>query len=147
MGVSFSTRQAYSEVDSFLELLDEADRNKIPIKLRNLFRQEKDKNYIKKIEVNIPIEEQNLKEETLAIIALLNLKYWCDQEEEKERLKRRYARNERIYQEELEKNSYSQKDVFRIEEEVEGTYHQVIECRKEKLYLRIWNRMKKVFNK
>lgn len=146
MGVSPSTRQAYSEVDSFLGLLDEVDRNKIPIKLRNLFKKEKDKNYIKNIEVNIPIAEQNLKEETLGIIALLNLKYWCEDEEEKERLRKRYARNERIYKEELEK-SYGLNEVFQINEEEEGVYHQVIECRKEKRYLRIWNKIKKFFDK
>ncbi len=53
----------------------------------------------KVIEPNKPIKEQNLLEETLAIIALLNLKYWCDDDYEKQRLKKIYARNEKIYQE------------------------------------------------
>ena len=33
------------------------------------------------------IENQKLKEETLGIIALLNLQYWCEDENEKKRLK------------------------------------------------------------
>ena len=101
MGISINTRQAYSEVDEFFELLNIEQRNKVPQKLRELFKQEKDKEYIKRIDSSIPIKEQNLKEETLAIIALLNLQYWEEDEEEKERLQRIYSKNEQIYQEML----------------------------------------------
>ena len=83
MSISLSTRQAYSELDSVLDVLDEEDRNKIPIKLRQLLKREKDHNYIKTIDINKSIEEQNLKEETLTLIAILNLKYWCETKEEK----------------------------------------------------------------
>ena len=34
MSVSIKTRQAYSEIDEFLELLSEEQRNEIPKKLR-----------------------------------------------------------------------------------------------------------------
>ena len=37
------------------------------------FKKEKDNNYKKEIDINIPIQYQNLKEETLALIAILNL--------------------------------------------------------------------------
>ena len=80
MSVSIKTRQAYSEIDEFLGLLSEEQRNEIPKKLREFFKEEKDTEYIKNIDRNIPIKEQNLKEETLAIIALLNLQYWCKDE-------------------------------------------------------------------
>ena len=96
MSISLSTRQAYSELDSVLDVLDEEDRNKIPIKLRQLLKREKDHNYIKTIDINKSIEEQNLKEETLTLIAILNLKYWCEDEGVKEKLKERYLKNEEI---------------------------------------------------
>ena len=38
-------------------------------------------------------------EETLAIIAMLNLKYWCEDKNERERLKQIYRNNEKEYQE------------------------------------------------
>lgn len=101
MIVSTNTRKAYSEIDEFLELLDEPERNKVPEKLRKLFKEEKNNEYTKNINPNIPIKEQGLKEETLAIIALLNLQYWCENEEEKQRLKEKYLENENNYQEEL----------------------------------------------
>ena len=49
MGVSVRTRQAYSEIDEFLGLLSDEQRNKIPQKLREFFREEKDENYIKNV--------------------------------------------------------------------------------------------------
>ena len=53
--ISNVTRQAYSEIDTFLNLLDEVNRNKVPEKLRELFKREKDPKYIKNINPNIPI--------------------------------------------------------------------------------------------
>ena len=102
MGVSKHTREAYSEIDEFLSLLTEEQIKKIPLKLREFFEEEKDKEYNKKIDSEIPIKDQNLKSETLAIIAMLNLQYWCEDEQEKERLKKVYAQNEKIYQEALQ---------------------------------------------
>ena len=96
--ISIKTRQAYSEIDEFLGLLSEEQRNEIPQKLRNFFKEEKDQEYFKNIDKYIPIKDQNLKEETLAIIALLNLQYWCKDEEEKKRLQMIYAQNEKKYQ-------------------------------------------------
>lgn len=46
--LSVNTRQAYAEIDSFIDLLDEYNKNKIPEKLREYFKNEKDKKYIKK---------------------------------------------------------------------------------------------------
>lgn len=87
-------RKAYAEVDDFIELLEEEDRNKIPKKLRDFFKREKNHNYKKRINPDVSIEEQGLRDETLAIIAFLNLKYICEDEKEKERLKRIYMKNE-----------------------------------------------------
>ena len=116
MNVSLNTRQAYSEIDEFLGLLSEEQRNEIPKKLRDFFKEEKDTEYIKNIDSNIPIKDQNLKEETLAIIALLNLQYWCKDEEEKKRLKAIYAQNEKEYQDMLYER-YNPNDIFKKREE------------------------------
>lgn len=98
MGVSINTRQAYSEVDEFLDLIGKDYINKLPPKLRAFFKEEKDKSYIKGLKSDVPIKEQGLKDETLAIIALLNLRYWCKDESEKKRLKEIYNQNEKNYQ-------------------------------------------------
>ena len=112
MGVSINTRQAYSEIDEFLSLLTEEQMNKIPLKLREFFKEEKDKEYKKQIDSEIPIKDQNLKSETLAIIAMLNLQYWCEDENEKQRLKEVYAKNEQVYQEMLQV-AFNLDDIFK----------------------------------
>lgn len=151
MEISISTRQAYSEIDTFLNLLNEEKRNQIPKKLRELFKEEKDKEYIKEINIDIPIREQNLKEETLSIIALLNLQYWCKDEEEKQRLKDIYAENEQKYQEEL-REKYNPDNIFKkniskipqneIEENTENM--QMIEY-KESIFKKIFSKIKSIF--
>ena len=113
MEVSTNTRQAYSEIDEFLGLLSSEKRNKVPQKLRELFKRERDKEYIKRIDTTIPIKEQNLKEETLAIIALLNLQYWCEDEDEKERLQKVYSNNEKLYQEML-REKFNPDNIFKM---------------------------------
>lgn len=111
MTISINTREAYAEVDNFIECLDLYDKNKIPESIRKYFNKEKSKNYNKIIDANQPIKNQNLKDETLAIIAMLNLKYWCDDEEEKKRLMTIYSENEKKYQNEL-KEKYDIEKIF-----------------------------------
>lgn len=115
--LSVNTRQAYAEIDSLIDLLDEYNKNKIPEKLREYFKNEKDEKYIKKINPNQSIQSQNLKEETLALIAMLNLQYWCENEDEKERLKKIYAQNEKKYQEMIQEK-YNIDNIFKKNEEI-----------------------------
>lgn len=112
MEMSHSQRQAYSEIDEFLDLITEEERNQIPLKLREFFKNEKDKDYHKGINSDIPMKDQNLKSETLALIALLNLQYWCKDEDEKERLKKIYADNEKKYQDEM-REKYNPDNIFK----------------------------------
>lgn len=147
MGVPQTTKQAYSEIDEFLNLLPKEQREKIPKKLREFFKEEKDADYIKEIKVEIPIREQNLKEETLAIIALLNLQYWCQDEKEKEQLKNIYANNEKQYQEML-REKYNPDNLFKNRNQSidETKVTNLIEY-KESIFRKIINKIKKIFDK
>lgn len=147
MEISINTRQAYSEIDEFLELLSDEQRNEIPQKLREFFKREKDLNYKKGINSEIPIKDQGLKEETLAIIALLNLNYWCKDEEEKERLQRIYLENERKYQEKLQE-TFNPDNIFKkrkasVEIENEETKNIQMTEYKEPFWRKIINMMLK----
>lgn len=154
MSISVNTRQAYAEIDEFLRLLDEEDRNKIPVKLRELFKREKDKEYSKDIDINKPIEEQNLKEETLTLIAILYLEYWCENEKEKEELKDIYRKNEEIYQRELNQkynpdNLFKKSSNNKNEEEkdkikVDNEQTNII-VYKESIIRKIFNKIKSLF--
>ena len=155
--LSVNTRQAYTEIDNFIELLDEYNRNKVPKKLREFFKKEKDDTYSKVINPNIPIKEQNLKEETLALIAMLNLQYWCEDEEEKRRLKKIYSDNEIKHQQKL-REMYNPEDVFKTKQKQEQIENEIsseeiqenvamVEYKKETFIEKIKKFFAKIFKK
>ena len=86
--------KAYSEVDKILSFMEIRYVEKVPKKMREMFKNEKLQDYEPNIDKNIPLEEQQLERKTLAILAMLNLNYWCENEEEKEELIRAYSNNE-----------------------------------------------------
>lgn len=98
MEITKSTRIAYAEIDSFIELLPKAEKEKIPNNLIRYFKEEKDKETVKKLSLDIPLEKQNLQEDTWNLIAIIYLKYLCEDEEEKKELEKIYDENEKIYE-------------------------------------------------
>lgn len=148
--MNIETRQAYSEVNKFLELIGEEMSNKIPVKLRKFFEREMDKNYIPTINTNIPIKEQNLKRKTIAIIASLNLQYWC-KEDKKQELIEIYSNNEKKYQEDL-KEKYNPDNIFKkrtqesvIEEKNIEKEFALVEY-KESIFKKLINKIKNIFH-
>lgn len=144
--LSTASRQAYTEIDNFIELLDEKERNKIPERLRTFFKREKDSNYKKEIDINIPIQYQNLKQETLAIIAILNLEYWCEDKEEKLRLKRNYFNNEKKYQKDLrEKYNFTFNAQIKSNEKTTQKELAISKNKKNSIFSRLKELIKKIF--
>lgn len=152
MEISQSQREAYSEIDEFLELITEEEKNQIPQKLRDFFKREKANGYHKGINLNVPIKDQNLKSETLALIALLNLQYWCKDEEEKERLKKIYADNEKKYQDKM-REKYNPDNIFKnnktevenIKKDNAEDSNQLIEY-KESIFKKIFTKLLRIFH-
>ena len=140
-------KQVYSEIDEFLELLDEKTRNEIPANLRKFFKDEKDNEYHKGITPNIPIKEQKLHEETLALIALLNLQYWCKDDAEKQSLMKIYNDNEKKYQEER-REKYKSENLFVKKDDKEKTNNSELPriVKKEGFYKRIIEFIKRILH-
>ena len=109
------TKDAYVEVLGILDLLDEEQKNRIPKKLKEFFENNKNQDYQVNIDSNIPLEEQNLLQETVDILAMLKLNYWCTNEKEKEGLLNLLNENEKKYQEELRKK-YKPNNLFKDKE-------------------------------
>lgn len=151
MTISKTTRKAYTEVNQFLRLLDKETLEKIPESVRNVFSQEKDKEYFKKISADIPIKKQNLMEETLAIIAYLNLEYICENEKEKERLREIYKRNEEKYKD-IFQISFDEQTVFKKMHDEAGGQKQdgsecLVEIKKDTFISRLLNAFRKILRK
>lgn len=105
------TMMAYSEVYEILNLLDKEYKEKVPDKVRTFFEEERLKDYKPEINVDIPLIDQNLKRETITLLAILNLNYWCDTPKEKQEALDELANNEKEKQEVLEK--YNPDNLFK----------------------------------
>lgn len=92
-------KKAFSEVDMILDLIDSEMKNKVSANFIKLIKEEKDNEYKPNINPEIPLEEQNILPETIDILALLKLNYWCNEEEKKELLEI-LNRNEQKFQKE-----------------------------------------------
>ena len=106
-----STMEAYAEIDAILNYMDESYINQIPSKIRNAFKELKSKTYIKEIDPSIPLENQNLKRETITLLSVLNYNYWCTDENRKKELMNIYTTNTQKAEEEL-KEKYNPDKIF-----------------------------------
>ena len=144
--------KAYSEVDKILSFMEIRYVEKVPKKMREMFKNEKLQDYEPNIDKNIPLEEQQLERKTLAILAMLNLNYWCENEEEKEELIRAYSNNDKKRNEELRekynpdnifKNKNKEREVEQITEEITA----IAEYKKENFIKKLLNKIKKLFTR
>ena len=151
MNISLTTKQAYSEVDEYIELLTERERNKVPEELRTIFKEEKDSNYFKGINPNIPIKDQDLKSATLAIIALLYLNYWCIDNNEKNSLMRKLEVNDKIFKENFQVD-FDFDNIFKKRKNDSNEFQNYEENKMVKLkenssfFTKIIEKMKKILN-
>ena len=86
--------KVYTEVLLILSYMEQTYVDIIPKKLLELFNEKKDKNYQPNINPNVSLKEQNLQRKTLALLAMLNLNYWCKDENEKKEMLKKYFEND-----------------------------------------------------
>lgn len=79
-------KQVFSEVYAVLTALGDKYIQKTPIEILNFIADNRDYNYNIEINKNEALEKQNLSKETIAILAMLKLDYWCNTKEEKAEL-------------------------------------------------------------
>lgn len=141
MGITKETRVAYAEINEIIELLSIEDKNKIPKKLLDFFEREKDKDYKKHIDIQKPLIEQGIKRKTLALLAMLNLNYICEDENEKQRLIKSYKEND-----EKRKEQYKNNNMFSKEIEENKEIISTLEIKKETKLQKIINKIKRFFH-
>lgn len=148
--MNIRTKEIYSEVNSVLNMLGEKYIFKLPKSLYEMICEEKLNDYNPKYEPNIPLENQKIKRDSIAMIALFHLNYWCDTQEEKDKLKKLYSQNEDIYREEM-KTLYSSNNIFKNDTNVAKNNQpvnnqQVVEYREESIFKKVLNKIKKLFH-
>lgn len=142
---------AYSEIYEILNLMEDEDKERVPQEVRDFFEEQRMKEYKPKIRTDIPLTEQNLKRETVVLLTILVINYWCDSEEEKQSFIDELEKNEKIKMELQEK--YNPDNLFKnrrktkedvVMEQVENV--EMIQY-KENLFTKLKKWFEKIFNK
>ena len=152
MVITYDNRYAYSEIVEILGNLDVYYVEKLPIRLREFFTYNKLPDYIRHINIGQPLSSQNLSQKTVTILAILNLRYWVENDDKKKELVNEYKRNE----EECEER-YSSDNLFKksVESQVSENVHKteeikensLIEIKQENIFKRFWNFIRRKFKK
>ena len=142
-------REAFSEIDAIFELIPANLLNKIPEEFRQIIKSEKSINY--KPIINEPIEEFELKEESIIILALVYRDFLCSKEE-KEKLKLRDAQRIKEAENEI-REKYNPDDVFKnrnnrkIDKNEDLVTETSIAVVEEKWYEKLFNIVKRIFKR
>lgn len=109
---------AYAELLDILSFMEEKDVNKIPKKLMNIFKTYASTEYEKHINPAIPIEAQDVSDETAGLLVLLSINYWHETEDQKQELLNIIKQNDIKKEEELQQK-YSYDKIFNNTQENE----------------------------
>ena len=144
------TMMAYSEVYEILNLLDKEYKEKVPDKVRTFFEEERLQDYKPEIDVDTPLIDQNLKRETIVLLSILNLNYWCDTPEEKQEILNELSINEKEKQELLEK--YNPDNLFKNKQEEKQEIKKteelsIVEYKKPNFIQKLLSKIARLFKK
>lgn len=149
--MNIKTKEIYSEVYQVLNLLGNEYIDKLPKSLFNMLEEKRNINYEPKYTEDIPLNKQNIKKETLSIIALLHLNYWCENSNEKNELNQMLKDNENRYQNELRKK-YNPDNIFKnrnkkdeIKENIVQNEVALVVEYEEPIFKKLINKIKKIF--
>ena len=79
-------KELYSEVYSVLALLGDEYINKLPKKLIKFIMKNKLNSYAPQYSLDKPLKEQAIQKESIAMIVVLNYKYWTKDNKEKKEI-------------------------------------------------------------
>ena len=149
--VSIAYSEAAVEVLDILEHTKKEDVNKIPKKFIEFLEKNKSKTYISNLDHTKTIKEMNLKPKTQALLGLIYLKYWAN-EEEKIEFRKKAQVNEFNYQKELNEkynpdNLFKNKNAVNIEKNETIQQTSLVEIKKETIMQKIISKIKEMFKK
>lgn len=135
-------KMAYAEVGRILDILGDNYKKKVPSKIRELFYKEDNP----QVDINLSnINDKKISRKALIILSILNLKYWEDNPQKKQRLKIAYLENEVVYREKFKESNFSNEQKAEDTNTVSVTTELIVP--KETLGEKIRNFFKNLFKK
>lgn len=151
--MNVDTQEMYSEVYSILNLLGNNYIAKLPKSLFKMIEEEKSSTYNPQYSEVKSLNEQNIKRESLAMIALFHLNYWCNSNEEKEQLKQLFKNNEEKHQAEI-REKYNPDNLFKNRKQENTTESQpfindvaIVKYKEKNFLQKIFDKIKYLFKK
>lgn len=138
--------EAFAEVDEILKIMPIELLTKIPIKFRNIISENKANDY--KIEIQEPLNEEKLKEETIVILGLIYRDFLASPEE-REELQFKDAEELKRIEEEMQQQ-YDIQNIFnkRKNNKIDENVSTQLTIYKEPGFLeKIFNLVKRIFTK
>lgn len=142
--VSVKYSEAAVEVLDILKYTREEDVKKIPKKFMEFLEANKSKTYLPNLDHTKEIKDMELKPETEAILGIIYMKYWAE-EQEKIKFEEKIKKNEKIYQEELNKK-YNSENLFKQKDQIIPN-ELPIEIKQKSLFQRIINKIRNIFRR
>ena len=138
----------YSEVNALINLAGNDLKELIPNKLMQMINEKMDKSYNPVYRIDIPLEKQNIKKESLAMIANIHYSYWCQSEEEKQELLSELKQIDKAKEEEL-REKYNPDNIFKNKQQESSVATESVAMveYKENLFKRIWNKFISLFRR
>ena len=103
---------AMAEFLYYIKKFDQKYIDKIPKKLMELFENNYDKEYVCDFDYNKPLKELSLTRETQALINIVCYKYWCENDEQRKDLKKKWKENSDKKEKELGEK-YNPDNIFK----------------------------------
>lgn len=151
--MNVDTQEMYSEVYSILNLLGNNYIAKLPKSLFKMIEEEKSSTYNPQYSEDKSLNEQNIKRESLSMIALFHLNYWCNSNEEKEQLKQLFKNNEEKHQAEI-REKYNPDNLFKNRKQENTTESQpfindvaIVKYKEKNFLQKIFDKIKYLFKK
>lgn len=119
------------EVDEVLGYLSEENLNKIPEDIRNIIKENKDKEYTWKFDETKELKDQDLSRDTIIILSYLNMEYLLN-EEQKKLMEQIHEFNERKQEQEKSKK-YKIDELFKNKELPNEPVHKTEEIQEQLL--------------
>lgn len=142
--VSVEYSEAAVEVLDILSHMEQEYIEKIPEKFINFLKENKSEKYVSNLDHSKIISEMNLKPKTEAILGLIYMKYWANEQERIE-FKNKIEENERIFREQM-KEKYNQENLFNKENNKDLREElNVKPVEKQTFIQKLINKIKKIF--
>lgn len=109
---------AYAEVLTIISHMEIKYKEMIPQKLLAHMEKNQEQGYNFKIDFSIPLKENTFSEKTLPLLAMINLNYWCETEQERQAQLAIHKANDKEYLEQ-QKDKYDLSKLVKKEEVVE----------------------------